>query len=272
MAESKVVHLSSLSAPQVPLRTAIERGGIEELATSIRQVGLLQPLVVIQTELGYEVKAGHRRLLACRMAPLDLVPVQVISGDAEFQATVMLVENVLRQDLTPIEEARAIRGMQAVMGLSVAQIATRMSKSEAWVRGRIELLTWPDAAVEAVAQGRASVAALRPLMELEDVAERDRLIGCAIESGATAVVTRTWVAGVLGMAASMPEELSLRSLASMPLVEYVVKMPCFSCREERVALDLRLARICDSCIEEITHATAEAERAARAANGSGSAA
>jgi ParB/RepB/Spo0J family partition protein len=269
MSESKVVHLSSLSAPQVPLRTAIERGGIEELALSIRQVGLLQPLVVVQTDLGYEVKVGHRRLLACRMAPLDLVPVQVIEGDAEYMATVMLVENVLRQDLTPVEESRAIRSMQEVMGLPVAQIATRMGKSEAWVRGRIELLTWPEVALEALAQGRASVAALRPLMELEDIPERDRLIGCAIESGATAIVTRAWVAGVLGMAAYLPDEMSSRSAAAMPLAEYVVRMPCFCCREESPAIDLRIARICDRCIADITREAAALSHAEAAGNDAG---
>ncbi len=259
MPESKVVHLSSISAPEGPLRLAIERGGIEELALSIRQVGLLQPLVCKRAVNGYEVLAGHRRLLACRLAPLDLVPIQIVEGDAEFQQTVMLVENVLRQDLTPVEEARAVRTMLDVMAMSVAQIATRMGKSEAWVRGRIDLLTWPVAALDAIAQGRASVSALRPLMELEDTLERDRLIACAIDSGATATVTRAWVAGVLGMASHMPEELSSKSSAAMPLAEYVVRMPCFACRVAFPALDLRVVRICDGCLDEIGQAVAQVE-------------
>ena len=92
-------------------------------------------------------------------------------------------------------------------------------------------------------------------MELEDVAERDRLIECAVESGATAVVTRAWVAGVLGMASSLPASLSGPAAAAMPLAEYVVSMPCFSCRNLRPAIDLRVVRLCDACLSEIYAAT-----------------
>ncbi len=268
MSTYKVVHVSSISAPEAPLRLALDKGGIEELASSIREVGLLEPLIVKQVRNGFEVLAGHRRLLACRMAPQEMVPVMIVEGDDELHRTMMLAENVLRQDLSPVEEARAIRGMLDVLGMSVAEISKRMGKSEAWTRGRIELLTWPPIALEAIAMGRASVSALRPLMDIEDEPERDRLLSCAIESGATAVVTRSWAAGVLGMAVYMPDELSKRSSSAMPLAEYVVRMPCFGCREERPAIDLRVVRICDPCIDEITReAAALAQRTGERAQG-----
>jgi ParB family chromosome partitioning protein len=251
MSGSRVVHLSSISAPEAPLRRAIEAGGIEELTVSIRQVGLLNPLTVKACPNGFEVVAGHRRLLACRMAPLEMVPINVVEGDAVALAAVKLAENTLREDLSPVEEAHALREWRDVLGLSVAEIAGKLGKSEAWVRGRLDLLLWPDHALTAIASGRAAVSALRPLMELEDVGERDRLIECAVESGATASVTRAWVAGVLGMASSLPVELSSRVAAALPLAEYVVHMPCFACRQSQPAIDLRVVRICDGCLQEI---------------------
>ena len=93
MSASLVVHLSSISAPESPLRRAIEAPGLEELTLSIRQLGLLNPLTVKKSSVGFEVVAGHRRLLACRMAPLEMVPVNVVEVDQVTAAAVKLAEN-----------------------------------------------------------------------------------------------------------------------------------------------------------------------------------
>lgn len=251
MSEYAEVPVSSIAAPEAPLRLAMDRGGLDDLTQSVRALGLLEPLVVKRAPNGYEVIAGHRRLLACRMAPLEKVPVMIVSGDVEVEQAVMLAENVQREDLSPVEEAHAIRRMRDVLGLSVAAIAERMGKSEAWVRGRVELLSWPEVAARAVAEGRASVSALRPLIEIPDEVERDRLIGCAIDGGATAAVTRQWAAGVMGMACNGLEGNSASARAIAPLAEYIVFMPCFGCRESKPAVDLRVVRICDPCLDEI---------------------
>jgi len=270
MSEYVEVRVSLISAPEAPLRLAMASGGIDELTASIRSLGLLQPLVVKRAPHGYEVIAGHRRLLACRMAPLEVVPVMVVESAAEVEQSIMLAENVTRLDLSPVEEAHAIRRMAAVLGLSVRAIADKLGKSEAWVRGRLELLTWPDAALRAVAEGRAAVSALRPLLEIGDVVERDRLLECAISSGATAAVTRQWVAGVLGQPGESLDGASAAARAVLPLGEYMVHMPCFSCREVRPAVDLRVVRICDPCLDEVgtaAEALAAATPAAPAALG-----
>jgi ParB family chromosome partitioning protein len=251
MPESKVVPVSSISAPEAPLRRALERGDLEELTQSIRQVGLLQPLVVVAREHGYMVLAGHRRLLACRMAPLELVPISIIEGDDEHRAAVMLAENIIRVDLTPMEEAGAVRTMREVLGLSVAECATRASKSEAWVRGRLDLLTWPLAAVEAIAAGAASVAALRPLVDIADVADRDRLIRCAVDGGATEAVTRSWAASTRGEIADGVDGCSAQARAAHQLADVVVTMPCFVCEERSPAMDLAILRVCHGCCDTL---------------------
>lgn len=271
MPEYKVLPLSSISAPEQPLRLALESEGLDELVRSIRSVGLLQPLVVVARPHGYEVKAGHRRLLACRMAPLPMVPAMVVEGDAEFQATVMVTENVIRQDLTPVEEANALRQMRDVLGLDVAACARKTGKSESWVRGRLALLDWPLVALEAVAAGRASVAALRPLVELEDEQERARLIRCAVEGGATEVVTRSWAASYRGEAAAGVDGESQRSQSAMPLVDVTVHMPCFLCDVKVPAIDLRILRVCDPCIDALPAAMQAYVRELRVAAGDGGA-
>lgn len=249
------VPLSVVAAPESPLRSAMERGGIEELAASIRELGLLQPLVVKRCENGFEVVAGHRRLLACRWLGVDRVTVRILDGEDELTRAAMLAENVIRQDLGPVEEARAVQAMVEVMGLTVAQVAQRVSKSEAWVRGRLDLLRWPMRALGAIQAGEASMSALAPLMEVEDEGERDRLIACAVESGATAAVTRAWLAGWRGEQYSSGRELSARSQAAMELADYVVMMPCWCCRESHKAVDLRFVRLCDPCLDVLSGRT-----------------
>jgi ParB family chromosome partitioning protein len=253
------VPLSSISAPEAPLRLALDRIGLEELTLSIRQVGLLQPLVVVKREHGYEVKAGHRRLLACRMAPLDHVPIYVVEGDAEYEAAVMLAENIMRRDLTPIEEATALRTMRDTLGKSVGECAESASKSEAWVRGRLDLLTWPPVAVEALAKSLISVAALRPLMEVNDQVERDRLIRCAVDGGATEAVTRSWVASMHGELSDSLDGRGAQAHASYQLADLVVMMPCYVCEVKIPAIDLRIMRVCDGCVQDLERVRASPE-------------
>lgn len=263
MSTYRVVPLSSLSAPSGPLRNQMDQGQLEELARSIQLVGLLQPLTVKETENGYEVVAGHRRLMACRMCGLAEVAVMIREAEDEQQAAVMMSENLQRADLTPIEEARALRQMVDVLGYAIEKCAHATSRSEAWVRGRLELLTWPMVAVNAIAEGRASVASLKPLMDIEDATERDRLLACAIDAGATAAVTRVWAQQAQGFASPSTEGLSGRSAAMVGIGDVVVSMPCYSCRETKDAFSLQVLRVCRPCIAELESAASQPAPAQR---------
>lgn len=257
-----IVPVSACSAPEAPLRHAMERGSLEELARSIQQVGLIQPLVVKKIAQGYEVTAGHRRLLACRMAGVPTVSVIVREDDGEIEAAVMLAENLQRADLSPVEEARAMKAMREVLGRSVEQIALGCSKSEAWVRGRLDLLEWPEAALEALSDGRSSVSALKPLMEIDNIVERDRLISCAVDAGASAQVTRSWAQQAQGYASDSPEMMSAKGRILAPLGGVQVFMPCYSCREPREAFGLEVVRICRPCLEDLENAVGRMEKVA----------
>lgn len=226
----------------------MDRGSLDELAQSIARSGIIQPLSVKEVPNGYEVVAGHRRLLAARLAGVPTAPVIVRSDDAAAEASVMLVENIQREQLTPVEEARALQRGRDVLGLSIEELARMASRSEAWVRGRLELLTWPMFVLDALADGRASVAALKPLMEIDDQVERDRLLVCAIDAGATAQVTRSWAQQARGFASDSPEGMTGRSAALVGLQDVVVNMPCFCCREPRDAFSLQVLRVCRPCI------------------------
>lgn len=117
----------------------IDTGDIVELSESIKEHGLMQPLVVTRTNKGFLLLCGHRRLAASRRAGLKEVPVMVreVDGDAE-RLTAMVVENVHRLHLSPLEEGKAFKRMAAA-GLSQYEIAERIGKSQTYVSDRLKL-------------------------------------------------------------------------------------------------------------------------------------
>lgn len=175
-----VAHLHE--SPTNPRRDTSE-AALAELAESIRQHGILQPLVVRKTSTDgdFEVVCGSRRLRAARLAGLEEVPVTVRELSDEAVRVVQLEENVQREDLSPIDEAE---GYQQLLNLnrSVEEISASCHKSKATIYGRLQLLNLPDAAVEALRSGQmpASIATLIgriPVQELREQATEEILEG-----------------------------------------------------------------------------------------------
>ena len=140
----------------------IDQGRVATLAESVREVGLLQPLLVRPRGSGYEVIAGHRRLEACKAAGLREVPCLVREMSDEEVVRCLLVENLERDDLTLFEEGMGVRRLAEVTRKPVAEVARMLNRKATWVQLRLDLWTLPDPAREAVRKGRmgAGVAGL----------------------------------------------------------------------------------------------------------------
>jgi ParB family chromosome partitioning protein len=135
-------------------RRHMDDAGLEELAASIREHGVLQPILVTETLDGYQLVAGERRLRASRLAGLERVPALVRQLADRDQLEVALVENVQRSDLDPIDEATAYRQLIDDFGLTQERVAERVGKSRAAVANTLRLLDLhPDVQV-AIAEGR----------------------------------------------------------------------------------------------------------------------
>lgn len=249
MSSYRDVVSSVICFPAKRQRLEIATAGIEELARSIQSLGLLQPLVVKEVANGMEIIAGERRFRAVTMLGWSEVPCLVVDADEAMTALMMLTENLQRENLSPVEEAHGVEHRATVLGESVAQIAKALGKSEPWVRGRRDMLAWPAAALEAVQLGSLSMAAVRPLLDIEDAADRDRLLECAVQSGANAQVTASWAAAAQGVAAPALDGARPYRQTQAELAAYVVKMPCFWCRNEFPGLELRVLRMCGVCVE-----------------------
>lgn len=149
-------------------RKFFSQEGLEELADSIREHGVLQPLSVRKTAGGYELVSGERRLRACRMAGLKEVPCILVRVDQEGSSLLALVENLQRRDLDFVEEAAALSRLIRVYGLSQEEAARRIGKSQSAVANKLRLLRLSPQVLQLLLEAGCTERHARALLRLED--------------------------------------------------------------------------------------------------------
>jgi ParB family transcriptional regulator, chromosome partitioning protein len=152
-------------------RTQFDPTSLEELASAIRSQGFYGHLVVRPHGRGYELAYGERRLRAAKLADLKTIPAQVRELSNNQMMEIALTENVLRENLHPIEEARGYLRLQETMGYSVRKIAERIGKSKSYVASLLSLLRFEDVA-EAVRTADIPVRTAEELSKIEDATQR----------------------------------------------------------------------------------------------------
>jgi ParB family chromosome partitioning protein len=161
------VSIDKVSANPFQPRRLFDSEKIDELAESIREKGVIQPILVRRRADGYELIAGERRLRAAARAGLDEVPVVVKNASDAEALELALVENIQREDLNPIEEAHAYRRLQDEFSLSQEEIAQRVGKSRPAVANSLRLLLLPEEAQHLITQGKLAAGQARALLALE---------------------------------------------------------------------------------------------------------
>jgi ParB family chromosome partitioning protein len=151
--------------PEQP-RHAFAANELEELAASIKRHGVLQPIVVSRVGDGYQLVAGHRRVLAARLAGKTAIPA-VIRDDITDRLELALVENIQRSDLNALEEARAFRSLMDIYGLTQEQLGERVGKSQAGIANTLRVLAAPQSLQDALVDGKITEGHLRALLSLK---------------------------------------------------------------------------------------------------------
>jgi len=149
-------------------RKEFDQARLEELALSIQEHGIVQPIVVRKVEDGYEIVAGERRWRAAQMAGLTKVPAIVREFTEAERMEIALIENLQREDLNPIEEAEAYRTLMESFGLTQEALARRLGRSRAQVANTLRLLQLPERVQEEVRAGRLSMGHAKVLCGVED--------------------------------------------------------------------------------------------------------
>jgi len=169
--ENSVAVSEIVPNPDQP-RRHFDEEALTSLAESIRRHGLLQPLVVRRIAGRFELIAGERRLQAAKRANLESVPVIVRDARPEDRLELALIENLQRENLTPLEEAEAYRHLMDAYGLTQEEIAQRVGKSRPAITNTLRLLALPDAVKAQLEGGELSAGHARAVLSLEDEQEQ----------------------------------------------------------------------------------------------------
>jgi len=165
-------------------RQSFDEAGLLALAESIKVRGVLQPVLVRPLPGGtYELIAGERRWRAAQLAELELLPAVVRHHDDAASLEVALIENMVREDLNPIEEAKACAALTEELGLSREEVGQRVGRSRVAVSNLIRLLDLPDEALESIQAGDLTEGHGRALLTAPDHADRRRLARAAVDAG-----------------------------------------------------------------------------------------
>lgn len=158
--------------PEQP-RKQFDQEALDELAESIKEHGIIQPLIVTQAEEGFELLAGQRRLEAAKIAGLSAVPVIIRSANQQQKLEVAIIENVQRRDLNPLEEALAYRRLIDEFNLTQEDVAKRVGKARASVANTVRLLQLEPEIQKAVLSGEITEGHARALLALEGPARME---------------------------------------------------------------------------------------------------
>ncbi len=163
---NQYIPVEQISSYDLQPRQFFNEAALEELAASIRQHGIIQPLVVTRVPEGYQLIAGERRLRAAKLAGLREVPAIITNIAKEQQLEVSLIENIQREDLNPVEEAVAYQNMQDRLGLTQEEISQRVGKERSTVANFMRLLKLPSEIKQCLIEGQLTMGHARAVLAL----------------------------------------------------------------------------------------------------------
>ncbi len=175
-------------------RTYFDQKSLKDLAESIREVGILQPILVEKVEDKYIVVAGERRLRAAEMAGLTEIPAVTVDLTEEDLSRIAIIENVQREDLNPMEESRAYFELQQKYGYTQEQLAEQIGKSRPYIANLLRLQKLPEKIQEFIKEGKINISQAKLLLSIKDEKEQMKRALEIVELGSTVRETQKKVA------------------------------------------------------------------------------
>ena len=167
-----VVDINKVEPNRDQPRKNFDEDALEELADSIRQVGLIQPIVVQDRKGYYEIIAGERRWRACKKAGLKEIPVIIRNFTEQEIVEISIIENIQREDLNPIEEAMAYKRLLEEFNLKQDEVAEKVSKNRTTITNSLRLLKLTDDVKQMIVDGKISTGHARAIISIEDPAKQ----------------------------------------------------------------------------------------------------
>jgi len=256
----KDISLDLVDEPKGIVRMDIDPDDLDELAQSISEIGLLQPIMLAKNDQRYEVVFGHRRFLAHQKLGLSAIRSIVRDMTQEEIGIARATENISRANLSPLEEAATYKNLIDHYGMSIERVAKKMSKTPGTIKRRMDILRMPPVLQKAVHKKQISMTVAEELWPIADEASLDYYLMFAVENGCTREVARSWtkdwkdgqrrsqtLGGEGGRVDLSPNE---------PRPSYV---PCDICNQPVDLNTTKFFRTCPGCFKAIKKAMEVAE-------------
>lgn len=164
-------------------RKVFDDEAIEDLASSIKEYGVIQPIIVSKKNGFYEIIAGERRWRASKRAGLDEIPAIIRTDDEQRNKEISLIENIQREDLNPIEKARGIKLLMDDYNLTQAKVADKLGKSRSSIANTVRILNLDERVINLALEGKLTEGHCKSLMAIDDSERQYKMAQYIIESG-----------------------------------------------------------------------------------------
>lgn len=254
MSEVREIPIDKIKVGEHDQRISIPDETIDGLVSSIGRVGLVYPCIVVDDGDTFILIEGHRRLAACKRLGRETVSCLVKDSGGSTEAEIAFAGNFFRKDLSPVELAAAIADCYKRANMTVKELAAGFHRSEHWVHSMIAICDWPLDVLEAIHEKGLSVSAAANLAVVTDDSYRSFLVRNAIEQGATARTTASWLQSWRVM---QPAEEAITSEPvpgrSAPQPQ-VPQAPCFCCSQVFLVNEMSHVPVCGGCVQAIRQA------------------
>ena len=258
--EMVYISVDEIESPAVSMRSYLEEGKFEKLMKSIKQMGVLQPIRVYKAGKKYKIVFGERRFLAAKAAGLVEVPALVVKKDDKENRNAMLAENLIREDIDPVDLGMWLKDFKDESGLTFEAVGAQFGYGRGWAENLIGLTRCDEDLQEAVRAGHIDTLSARRLMTVKDPVVRRDLLGHAVESGATQRVIGGWVAQAQVAQGDRPAAPPVSGGGGVDTSPEPLYCNCAWCKDEVGLESAVTVRMCGRCYVQFQQAVrAESE-------------
>jgi len=247
MDEINYINLSKIDPPEFDGRLDIDEEADQELAESIREIGILEPLIVRKKNKRIEIIAGSRRYRASKLAGIDAVPCIFMKADDSLAEKIKLHENLKRRDLSHIDQAMTFSRLRTEFNMTEQQISDLVGKSIPYISQHISLMASGDELVSAVQNGKVNFSVARELMQVDNEEDRSHLLNFAIKGGASVGTVKEWVQTASSERSSLPADKPLAITEDKYVSKSLPSFVCQACECPHVIQEMVVRRICPEC-------------------------
>ncbi len=246
------VSMCEIKEPIRPARSTIDRDRLTELTNSIRQVGLLQPILIRELNGKWEIEAGHRRYLAASILGWTEIPaIKLITSDDRQAHVERAHENLVREDLNIIEEVMNVSDLVHDQSRGVEEVAKITGKSIGWIDKRLEINQYPDEIKLNMKNGKLNMAQAKELSRCGDKELRDILLETVLNTGASASTIKVWTNSDAVESQIMEQRAMSTAIGSSSINSGTLKYDCGLCRKSTELPTMKHVWLCSTCLVDI---------------------